>query len=76
MSKIEAVAIVKLLIPRIDKEKKLSSYKNRGPCIDWLMDNPGWESEMDNAAKEVDDIRRADQPKLFEISKKEEGAEC
>jgi len=63
------VAIVKLLIPRIDKGKKLSSYKNRGTCIDWLMTNTTWETELENAQEELIDGTKeiiATAPKLFD----------
>ena len=64
-----------MLIPRVDKEKKLSDYKNKGQCIDWLMDNPEWETAMKNAEKEALHTRQALQPKLFEHVPKNQ-AEC
>ena len=70
-----------LLIPRIDKEKKLSGYKNKGTCIDWLMTNTTWETEMENAQKELIDGTKEmidTTPKLIDWEAKVEGTtvEC
>ena len=36
LSKAAAVAIVKILLPRIDPNEDLAGYKNMGACVDWL----------------------------------------
>ena len=55
LNKIEVVAIVRVLLPRVAPDKKVGDYINKGPCMNWMMSLAGgttWETEMEAVDKE------------------------
>jgi len=53
--KVEAVSIVKVLLPRIDPTQKLTDYVNKVQYVDWLMNLDGgttWEIELEAVRKQ------------------------
>ena len=68
LSKAEAVAIVNVLLPKVDPTKKVSEYKTMGKCVDWLMSLAGgttWETEMEALRNEHCAAALMAQPRLF-----------
>ena len=56
LSKDNVVAIVKMLLSRLDLTKKLSDYVRKGLCVDWLttvVSGTTWADEIDAFSKEV-----------------------
>ena len=68
LSKAEAVAIVNVLLPKVDPTKKVSEYKTMGKCVDWLMNLAGgttWEMEIEAMRNEHCAAALVAQPRLF-----------
>ena len=68
LSKAAAVAIVKIILPRIDPNEDLAGYKNMGTCVDWLANlarGTDWETELDAVRSEYCNACKEAQPRLF-----------
>ena len=68
LSKAAAVAIVKILLPRIDPNEDLAGYKNMGTCVDWLVNlarGTDWETELGAVRSEYCKACKEAQPRLF-----------
>ena len=64
----DAVAIVNVLLPKVDPTKKVSEYKTMGKCVNWLMSLAGgttWETEMEALRNEHCAAALMAQPRLF-----------
>ena len=56
LSKQDAIAIVRVLLPRIAPNEKMKDYDGMGKCVRWLGGLSGrgttWEDELKEVAKE------------------------
>lgn len=65
LSKEASVFIAKASLPRINATKKVSEYKTKVKCIDWLASLTDWEAKMQAMSKNLDKVAMEAQPKLF-----------
>ena len=68
LTKAAAIAIVKVLMPRITPKDKLGEYTSMKACVAWLGNVAGgttWDAEMETVTKEYGRAMMERAPRLF-----------
>lgn len=71
LSKMVAVAIVKILLPMINPIENLAGYKIMGTCVNWLANVAGgthWEIELEAVRFVYYSACKESQPQFFELN--------